>query len=171
MMFGLAGCVSQGKPGEMGDPGPQGPPGDTLAWKDASGAVVANMYPTFTGRPNAVVVDNGSGVFFEYSALGGTPIHTLIDSTNVQKFYLSSNCTGDVYAWLPVQPTVAFKYDNRLVAMPKDIEVLGSMGSYSGSTCNRGPYGGDFTKLSTVQGLPTLTQPQLPQGPYHMEKI
>jgi len=160
--------------GEPGDPGPAGPPGEGLVWKDASGAVVENAYPAFAGHFQ-MLVSNGNGAYFEYQALSGLPWIPSYDSTTFWHFYLTTNCTGEIYIDAgPMSAGLVMKYNSRLVALPADVEVQTQMGSYmttGSTTCNHGPVVTAFVKLETLNALPTLSLPVIGPGPYHVDKV
>src|SRR5262245_58883185 len=95
-------CVTSGKNGHSGGsggsgpPGPAGPPGEGIVFKDATGAVVEDAFPTFHDHTFTMIVTNANGVFFVFSPLTGAPVYSSFDSSSQTPFYLTSNCTGDV---------------------------------------------------------------------------
>ena len=163
---------SSGNNGESGPPGPAGPPGEGLVFKDKAGAMVDGAYPMFHDHVFSMVVTNAEGVFFEFTPLTGAAVYSTFDSSSLQRHYLTSNCSGDVIVRIPVAPGVAFKYNNRIVALPSDTEMINAVGSaWGGSSCSTGPYPGEFVRLSTLDALPTIAPPLLGPGPYHVERI
>ena len=166
----LTGCVGQqGKPGKAGEEGPAGPPGEGLVWKDPAGTILEGAYPS-PNHSYAIALQS-NGVFFEYTALGGRAFLNEYDSTKMNRYYLTTNCSGDAFVLIGIPPGMAFKYDNRIIALPSDVEVQITMGSYSDGTCHSGQWVADFTKVKAIDALPTLPIPPLPPGPFHLDKV
>jgi len=171
LVLGLAACVGQpGKMGKQGEDGPAGPPGEGLVWKDATGTILENAYPS-PNHPYQLAIQS-NGVLFEYTALGGRLALVEYDSTQLTHYYLTSNCTGEGYVLLVTAAGVALKYDNRIIALPNDMEVQVTMGSawYSGS-CHPAAYVADFTMIKAIEALPTQVPPPIAPGPYHLDKV
>ena len=161
-------CATDGK---VGEPGPTGPPGEGLVWKDANGAVVVNAFPTYSNHGFQMLVASSDGVFFEFSPLTGVPAYAVIDSTRLGQYWLTTNCTGDMYLALSMSPGTAFKYDNRLVALPRDVGIATSAGSYFSGSCVSGTFVQDYVNKASLELLPTLAPPLIGPGPYHVDRM
>jgi hypothetical protein len=155
----------------MGDPGPSGPPGEGLVWKDANGAVVANAFPVYSNHGFQMLVADQGGVFYEFSPLTGVPAYAVVDSTHLSQFWLTTNCTGDMYLALSMSPGTAFKYDNRLVALPFNVGIATSAGSYYSNGCVSGTFVGEYVNKASLDLLATLAPPLIGPGPYHVDRM
>jgi hypothetical protein len=118
-----------------------------------------------------MLVANQDGVFFEFSPLTGVPAYASIDSTHLGQFWLTTNCTGDLYLGLSISPGTAFKFDNRLVAIPTNVVIATSVGSYYSNGCVSGTFPGEYINKGSLDLLPTLAPPLIGPGPYHVDRM
>jgi len=162
---------SPGEPGVQGPQGEQGPPGSNLVWKDASGEVLAGAIPEYHDRSYALVLRDQHGVFFSYSAATGVPEYAEVSTTGRISAYLTNNCSGPVQYWVDMPPGIAFKYNGRVVALPPDITISSTAGSYYYEGCKTDIGAGAWIDATTLNDLPTLTAPVLVSAPYHVDRL
>jgi hypothetical protein len=170
------GCVDKmGQAGDPGDPGPPGAPGaasTTLVWKDVSGTVLANAYPSYHDHTYTMMVSNADGVLFEFTPLTGTSDPMVVNSSALFQGYLSDNCTGPVRAMLSVPPGVAFKLDGRFVTLPSDVDAQGTINSHESlGSCSSNTNNYETVPRALLDALPAVTPPLIAPGPYHVEKL
>jgi hypothetical protein len=174
MMVLLVGCVNDGEMGDRGPAGPEGPAGSAgggLVWANAAGAIVENAVVGFDDTSFAMKIIDGSGVFFAFDPLTATPLFRAYNSSALTRFYLAPGCVGPVHVAIATVPRVAFKYDGRTVAMPADVEIATTVGSYASSGCTNVNAAGSFVKITTLETLPTLAPPVLGTGPFHVIRM
>ena len=171
----LVGCVNDGEMGDRGPAGPEGPSGPAsgggLVWANATGAVVEDAVVGFEDTSFAMKVIDGSGVFFTFDALTATPLFRAYNSSTLTRFYLAPGCVGPAHVAIATVPKVAFKYDGRTVAMPADVEIATTIGSYVSGGCTNTNAVGSFVKITTLEMLPTLAPPVLGSGPFHVTRM
>lgn len=171
----LGACVEDGEMGTRGPAGPEGPAGAAaaggLVWKDGGGTVVENSFVGFRDNTFAMRVTDADGVFFTINPLNGTPIYQAYNSASLTRFYLAPGCVGPTHYAIDTTPKVAFKFDGRTVAMPADVEIATTIGSYYSGGCYAATQAGAYVKGATLDGLPTLTPPVLGVGPFHVTRM
>ncbi|MDQ3339130.1 MAG: hypothetical protein M4D80_28550 [Myxococcota bacterium] len=171
----LVGCVNDGEMGDRGPAGPEGPAGSAgggLVWANAAGAVVDNAVVGFQETSFAMKIIDGTGVFFTFDPLTASPVFRAYNSSSLTRFFLAPGCVGPVHVAIATVPKVAFKYDGRTVAMPADVEIATTVGSFASSSgCTATSSTGSFVKVTALEMLPTLAPPVLGTGPFHVTRM
>jgi len=160
-----------GTRGPEGPAGPAGPIADHLLWMDATGKLVDNSFVGFQPTSFVMKVIDTSGVFFSMNPLNGAAQLETYNSSALTRFYLAPGCVGPAYVSINTAPNVAFRYDGRVVAMPIDVEVALTVGSFAGSGCTATNTTGTFVRVTALEALPTIAPPVIGVGPFHVERM